>query len=319
MIEITKMSLFITKTINTTFLNIKANKQLFLLSVATNFIAFFILGLFFLLFVNLNLFFSSWDKHVQLIVYLDDKISNADKKNLKLLFDATDKIESVNFVSRDQAWASFQNEFEMKSNFITSLKDNPLPDSYIVKFKNDKNRLKSIKNFSLKLKDAKGIESFEYGEKWISRFEQFMIFLRGFILTFGVLLFAGMTMIISNTIKFSIYTRKDEIDLMSLLGATDTFIKAPLVLEGIMQVIVGALFSLVGIKLIHFYIVFKFQGSLDSMFRGIDFQYLTNPIILSILFTVSRVGPPPIRIILWFCNIQVRTPIMTQMAREKIG
>ena len=288
--NLAKMNLFIIKTINTTISNIKINKQLFLLSVATNFIAFFVLGLFFLLFVNLNVFFSTWDKHVQLIVYLNDEISNIDKKKLKLLFDANDKIESISFISRDQAWATFKNEFEIKSSFITSLKHNPLPDSYIIKFKNDKNRLKNIKDFSLKLKDSNAIESIEYGEKWISRFEQFMIFLRGFIVTFGVLLFSGMTLIISNTIKFSIYTRKDEIDLMSLLGATHAYIKAPLVLEGIMQGIVGALLSLVGIKIIHFYIVFKFQGSLDSMLRGVDFQYLTNPIIFSLLFTGIIIG-----------------------------
>ena len=284
------MSLFIIKTINTTFSNIKSNKQLFLLSVVTNFIAFFVLGLFSLLFVNLNVFFSSWDNHVQLIVYLDDNISNTDKKKLKLLFDANDEIESVDFVSRDQAWARFQNEFEMKSNFITSLKYNPLPASYVIKFKNDKNRLENIKKFSLKIKDLEGIESFEYGEKWISRFEQFMIFLRGFILAFGVLLFSGMTLIISNTIKFSIHTRKDEIDLMSLLGATHASIKAPLILEGVMQGILGAFFSLVGIKLFYTYITFKFQGSLDSIFRGVDFQFLTDPLIFSILSTGIIIG-----------------------------
>ena len=86
------MSLFIIKTINTTFSNIKSNRQLFLLSVVTNFIAFFVLGLFSLLFVNLNVFFSSWDNPVQLIVYLEVNISNTDKKKLKLLFDANDEI-----------------------------------------------------------------------------------------------------------------------------------------------------------------------------------------------------------------------------------
>jgi cell division transport system permease protein len=249
-----------------------------------------VLGLFSLLFVNLNVFFSSWDNHVQLIVYLEDNISNTDKKKLKLLFDANDEIESVDFVSRDQAWARFQNEFEMKSNFITSLKYNPLPASYVIKFKNHKNRLENIKKFSLKIKDLEGIESFEYGEKWISRFEQFMIFLRGFILAFGVLLFSGMTLIISNTIKLSIHTRKDEIDLMSLLGATHAFIKAPLILEGVMQGILGAFFSLVGIKLFYTYITFKFQGSLDSIFRGVDFQFLTDPLIFSILSTGIIIG-----------------------------
>ena len=168
--------------------------------------------------------FSNWDKHVQLIVYLDDKVSIANKKKIELLFEANDKIESVIFIHRDQAWKSFQSEFSTRSKFVTSLKFNPLPDSYTIRFASGSDRLKNIRDFSEKIKSYKGVESIEYGEKWISRFEQFMIFLRGFIVVFGIVLFSGMILIISNTIKLSIYTRKDEIDLMSLLGATHRFI-----------------------------------------------------------------------------------------------
>ena len=284
------MKSFIYNTVNLTFSSINSNKQLFLLSVATNFIAFSVLGLFFLLFVNLNTLFSTWDKHVQLIVYLDNKNSNANKKKIELLFEANDKIESVVFISRDQAWKNFQSEFSTRSKFVTSLKFNPLPDSYTIRFASGSDRLKNIRDFSEKIKNYKGVESIEYGEKWISRFEQFMIFLRGFIVVFGIVLFSGMILIISNTIKLSIYTRRDEIDLMSLLGATHRFIKAPLLLEGVLQGIAGALLSLVGIKLIHLYMVFRFQGSLESVFRGVDFQFLTNPIIYSIVGTGSIIG-----------------------------
>jgi len=97
-------------------------------------------------------------------------------------------------------------------------------------------------------------------------------------------------LIISNTIKLSIYSRKDEIDLMSLLGATYRFIKAPLLLEGVLQGTAGALLSLASVKCIHLYIVFQYQGSLESIFRGLDFQYITNPIIYSILSTGVIIG-----------------------------
>jgi len=284
------MNLFSFNFVKSTFSNIKSNKQLFLLSVATNFIAFTVLGLFFLLFVNLDTLFSSWDKHIQLIVYLDDKISNSNKKKIELLFNSNNKIESIVFISRDQAWENFRGKYSSKSNLVTSLKFNPLPDSYTLRFANDSDRLKNIRDFSEKIKNEKGIESVEYGEKWISRFEQFMIFLRGFILIFGVVLFSGMILIISNTIKFSIYSRKDEIDLMTLLGATHRFIKAPLLLEGVLQGATGALLSLVSAKLIHLYIIFQFQGSLESIYRGLDFHYLTNPIIYSIISTGVIIG-----------------------------
>ena len=284
------MNLFSFDFIKTTFSNIKSNKQLFSLSVATNFIAFTVLGIFFLLFVNLDILFSSWDKHIQVIVYLDDKISNSNKKKIELLFNSNDKIDSIIFVSRDQAWESFRGKFSSKSNFLTSLNFNPLPDSYTLRFASGPDRLKNIRDFSEKIKNENGVESVEYGEKWISRFEQFMIFLRGFILVFGVVLFSGMILIISNTIKLSIYSRKDEIDLMTLLGATHQYIKVPLLLEGILQGVSGSLLALVSVKLIHLYIVFWFQGSLESVFRGLEFQYLTKPIIFSVISTGIIVG-----------------------------
>jgi cell division transport system permease protein len=284
------MNLFSFNFIKTTFSNIKSNKQLFSLSVATNFIAFTVLGIFFLLFVNLDILFSSWDKHIQLIVYLDDKISNPNKKKIELLFNSNDKIDSIFFVSRDQAWESFRGKFSSKSNFVTSLNFNPLPDSYTLRFASGPDRLKNIRDFSEKIKNENGVESVEYGEKWISRFEQFMIFLRGFILVFGVVLFSGMILIISNTIKLSIYSRKDEIDLMTLLGATHQYIKVPLLLEGILQGVSGSLLALVSVKLIHLYIVFWFQGSLESVFRGLELQYLTKPIIFSVISTGIIVG-----------------------------
>ena len=284
------MNSFLSHIFKSTFLNIESNKQLFLLSIVTNFVAFSVLGLFFLLFVNLDMVFSSWDKHVQLIVYLDDEISNNDKNKIENLFESNIKIESIIFISRDQAWKKFQGEFSSRSKFITSLKFNPLPDSYTLRFKNDLNRLQNIREFSEKIKNQKGIESIEYGEKWIYRFEQFINFLRVFIISFGVVLFSGLIFIISNTIKLSIYTRKDEIDLMSLLGATHRFIKAPLLFEGILQGTVGALLALAAVKLVHLYIILRFQGSLESTFRGFDFQYLTNPIIYSILIAGMVIG-----------------------------
>ena len=77
---------------------------------------------------------------------------------------------------------------------------------------------------------------------------------------------------------------------MNLLGATHRFIKAPLLLEGVLQGAMGALLSLATVKLIHLYIIFQFQGSLESVFRGLDFHYLTNPIIYSIISTGVIIG-----------------------------
>ena len=261
--------------------NIKTNRQLFSMSVATISITFSVLGLFFLLFVNLNSLLSTWDKHVQLIVFLDNDISKSSINNLEQKFKLNKKIKSFNFVSRSQAWENFKSTFSVKSKVIKSIYSNPLPASYELKFLDESERLVSIREFNEVLKKMEGIESLEYGEKWISRFEKFIIFFRIFIISFGLILFSGMILIVSNTIKISIYSRKEELDLMLLLGARNLFIKAPLIMEGIFHGIVGVLIGLAVVKLVHVYLVFQFHGAISSVFRGIEFQYLTNNLMLS--------------------------------------
>ena len=264
------MYLFIQNILKTTFLNIKANKQVFIMSVVTICIAFSILGLLLLVFVNLNTLFSTWDKQVQLIVYLKDDISKSHLSKLNEMYNNNKYIDSVSFISKDIAWKKFKNTFSKKSKFIGSLDFNPLPASFVLKFKDNPDRLNNIRKFSRILMIQEGVESLEYGEKWISRFEKFMIFLRVFILCLGLILCAGLALIISNTIKLSIYSRQDEIDLMLMLGATFRFIKTPLLLEGLTQGVVGICIGLCVVKLTHFYMLYQFKGSLESIFRGID-------------------------------------------------
>ena len=145
--------------VKTTTLNIKTNKQLFSMSVVTTSIAFSVLGLFFLIFVNLNALLSTWDKHVQLIIYLDNDISKVNKNKLESLFSSNNKINSVAFISRDQAWESFKNTFSEKSKFVMSMDFNPLPASYTLKFIDDSDRLQNIRAFSEILDIQEGVES----------------------------------------------------------------------------------------------------------------------------------------------------------------
>ena len=77
---------------------------------------------------------------------------------------------------------------------------------------------------------------------------------------------------------------------MSLLGATHHFIKAPLLLEGLVQGAIGVVIALSVVKLIHVYAKHQFQGSLGSIFRGIDLQFLTSPLLWALIITSIFVG-----------------------------
>jgi cell division transport system permease protein len=276
---------------HTTLSNIKSNLQVFLVSVATITVAFSILGLFLVIFVNLNSFLTTWSKHVQLIVYLEDDISKSQRVDLEQLISTNPEVESMTFISKETAWANFKNTFSTKkSDFIDELNFNPLPSSYNLKFRPSDERFTKIRKFAEIFKEKKGVESVEYGEKWLRAFEQFMLFIRIFLLAVGVLLSLGLVLIVSNTIKLSFYSRQEEIELMLLIGATPNYVRIPFMLEGMLQGLLGGFFALALIKFLQLYIRIQFQGSLESLARGMEFQFISQPIILVMLTSSILIG-----------------------------
>lgn len=271
-------------------INIKSNKQLFFASVGTITTALSILGLFLFVYINLNSVLSFWNDQVQLIVYLDDEISSGEKKQLEKLFSSSSEVNSFEFVSREKAWENFQSMFSEKSSFLKGMGFNPLPASYNLTIKPSAERLKNIQSLAKELNHVDGVESVEYGEEWINRFETFMILMRVFLLALGALLCLGAVLIIANTVKLSVLSRKSEIELMLLTGATPGFIKVPFFLEGIFHGVLGAVISLSLIKGIHLYLVSRFQGSIETFGQGMDFQFIPLPFVMIIMLVSILMG-----------------------------
>jgi cell division transport system permease protein len=249
-----------------------------------------IFGLFLFVFVNLNSFFTSWSRSVQLIVYLEDGMTQDEQKVFEKRLTDNPGVETVTFVSRDVAWQNFQSLFPVDSAFLTSLKFNPLPASYNLQFKSLENKVEKIRQFAEILRKDEKVESVEYGEKWISRFETFMVMMSIFIYALGGLIFIGLILVIYNTIRLSVYTRKDEIELMMLIGATPRFIKIPYVFEGITMALTGAIISIGLIKILHIYLNFQFMDSLVAITRGFSFQFFSFTFVLGFFLACGIIG-----------------------------
>lgn len=281
---------FIFRTSRIALLNIKSNKEVCLISIATITIAFSILGLFLLILVNLESFLSSWDRQVQLVVYLEDDISKENQGILEKLVAENPNVEASAYVSRDKAWEKFKKTFSGKAEIIDSLEFNPLPASLNLQFKSFPDRLEAIRQFAALLEKKPGVESLEYGEQWISRFEAFMVFARMFLFAVGGLLSLGLILIVSNTIKLSIYSQRDEIELMLLVGARPQFIKIPFLLEGTVQGGMGALISIGILKCIHLYMKFQFDETIGSILTGLDIQFVSPFHVALIVFSSMFIG-----------------------------
>lgn len=274
---------FIIRVASTTGSNIRSNTQVFFVSVATIAIALSILGVFLVIFVNLNSFLSTWSGQVQLIIYLNDDLTQSQLHQIEQTARQNGFVESVTFNSREQAWENFKKDFAGKSEVIEGLDINPLPASFNLKFKEGADRLEHIRQFADSVRDTDGVESLDYGERWIGRFEKFMVFLRIFLLGIGGLLSLGLILIISNTIKLSILSRQDEVELMLLIGATPRFVKSPFLLEGMIQGVTGAGIALGILKGLQLYIEWQLHHTFESAVHAMEIQFLTPPFIAGLV------------------------------------
>ena len=218
----------------------------------------------------------AWSQQVQLVVYLEDEMRGPEQKKFEKILTRHPQVEAVTYISRDVAWQNFQGMFTVDSEFLQSLNFNPLPASYNLRFKPSPNQIEIIREFANVLQKQDKVESVEYGEKWISRFETFMVMLRIFLIALGGLIFLGLALVVSNTTKISVYSRKDEVELVLLIGASPSYIKRPFQLEGVILGLIGALLTIGVIKSMHFYLQFQFQETLNSISRGLQFHFFQH-------------------------------------------
>lgn len=281
---------FLIRSFRAAISNIKSNKQTCLASVGSITVALSIFSLFIFIYVNLNSLLTSWSNQVQLIVYLEDRVKADQKAKLETFIKASPEVKGVEYVSRDQAWKTFKDMFSDHAEFLGQMDINPLPASYNIQFQPSDHQFQAIKMFAERMRLKAGVESVEYGEKWIGRFETFMIFMKVFLIALGTLLSLGALLIISNTIKLSVFSRKEEIELMLLIGATPRFIKFPYLVEGVMHGILGAVLSLALVKGLQVFLTLNFQGSLAAITRGMEFHFLTLEFIGSIFLCSIFLG-----------------------------
>lgn len=269
--------------------SIKANKEAYFITIGTTAVSMSIFGIFLIVHFNMQMMVKKWREKLQVVVYLQDNITQKDVDKLKSHFSSLQEIDEYFYVSKDQALKKFRKRLARNQTILDNLDVNPLPASFELKFKKKYRHYKKIKSVAEEVNKFKGIESLEFGEGWLERIETILFFLKFIVFAIGGLIGVGIIFIISNAIKLSLYARKDEIEIMQLVGATDWFIKGPFLLEGILQGFFGAFLSL--IILYGFYEMFIDSLQTSSFFIGVQsFLFIPPRGIAYIIFSGVLIG-----------------------------
>lgn len=254
-------------------INFRQNLFISLVTVATITLALLIASLFLLVYVNLEGLANGWSEKVQITVYFDKEPAPLVVSALKSRVKALPGTSKVNFVSQEQAEKRFRSRLKGQESLLDGITADVLPSSFEISLDREHRDSASVEAYVRSLKQIPGVKEVQYGEDWVKRFNTFMTFLRLVGALLGGFLTIAVLFIVSNTIKLTVYARKEELELLGLVGATRFFIKAPFLIEGILQGALGGMLALV--LLTGCYYGFLYQGgnflAVDPASCGLSF------------------------------------------------
>lgn len=216
-----------------------------IVAVSTVAICLLVLGSFSIVIKNMNNVIRHFENKVEIICYLKDSASQNDIDRLQHTILGWTEVRKVDYISKEEAWEKFKELMKDQPEIIKNITRNPLPASLEIKLKNPR----ATEGIATKLDGDPAVEEIRYGQEFIKKLFTFtrFLYLIGAILI-GILAIAVL-MLISNTIRLSIFARRKEIAIMKLVGATNWFIRWPFLMEGMLQGLVGGLLAVAMILL----------------------------------------------------------------------
>ena len=225
--------------------NIVQNKIFSLVAIGTIAICLFLLGLFYALLSNFQHMMYNVESNVGLTVFFDSGIEPEEIDSLGEQIRKLDGVETVDYISPTEAWKKFQKEmYQGKENLEDTFGDeNPLQDS--ASFEITLTRVSKQAKVSKQIKEMKGIRKVNGSStvaKSLSSANMLVAYVSATII--GLLLLVSV-FLINNAVATGIRVRKDEISIIKMIGATDGFIRAPFLVEGLVIGLVGAIIPII--------------------------------------------------------------------------
>jgi len=253
----------------------------------------FLLGLLGFVLINARELSDYFRESLSFSVMLDEDAKEADIRMLQKDLDAKHFVKSTEYISKEQAAENLRED--LGEDFLTFMGYNPLLPSIDVYLLADYTHPDSVLNIERYLMEYDVVNEVYFQESFLHLINENVRKISAFLLIFsGLLLFISLT-IINNTIRLSVYSKRFIIRTMQLVGATRSFIRKPFLLRSIMHGIIAALFSIVLLMAIlffvekEFYLLFTLQdiGLIVYLFGGIIvIGVLIN--LVSTFFSVTK-------------------------------
>lgn len=228
-------------TIRQGFRNIFRNKWFSLASIATISACLFLFGLFYSIIMNFQYMVKTAQEGMAVTVFFEDETSDVRIQEIGDLISKRVEVSDVKFVTADQAWEDFKEQFEF-GEYAEGYPENPLArmDNYQI-YLSDVEMQDSLVTYLESIPEVRKVNHFDGLADMLSGVNLLIAYVSVGIIA---ILLAVSIFLIRNTITIGITVRKEEINIMKYIGATDFFVRAPFVLEGMLIGLIGAIVPL---------------------------------------------------------------------------
>jgi len=227
------------------FRTIQRHKGVTIISVIIMSLSLLMLAVFLLATDNLLKIIGHAEQEMEVYVYLEDHVGEDGVLNLHRQLLSMDEVASVVFVSREEALIEFRNELpEEDAELLDALETNPLPNSFWITLKSEHRNRASLAYFAGQVTQLSGVEEVRYGQDFVEKFASIIRGVYYVDIVVGFIVILSAVFIISNAVRLTVISRKKNIEILKLVGATNRFITMPFIIEGALQGGIAAVFSL---------------------------------------------------------------------------
>ena len=220
-------------------------KLMTFVSIVTIGFALFLLGCIAVTYLNIRLWLKDAAKRVEVVAFINDSAA-MDAANAAQILDRIrdcSQVSGARYVDKKDAWDRFKQAYG--SAMLDAVDDNPFPASIEISLNEKSQSLSATTDLKKEIETIKGIDDVLISKQWVRFLQRFRTYFLLASVCVGLLLVVALHFMIANTIKLTIYARKELVRNMHFVGATNTYIKMPFILEGILQGVIGGALAVV--------------------------------------------------------------------------
>ena len=253
-------------------------------------LAMIVLGVLLLLTWNVEQLLARWSSAAEFSVYLRDDATSEQRGAIESVIDGSGVTAGREYVSKAEALTRFRREFAELASLTSGFEDNPFPASVEVRVRSDAEFDDQAEALVRRLAAAPGVADVRYDREWLARVASGLETIRAAGLALATLMALAAGVTVATVVRLGLYARREELEIMELVGAPLTFIRGPFIAEGLFQGGLGAALALVLLGLLHTVAVSWWGTELNAVMDGRAVEFLPPRLLAYLVAGGMAVG-----------------------------